>query len=56
MNIAESINHYLSSGMPPSKLILGLATYGRSWTMTTAGGGLLSPAPNPGKEGTCTRE
>ncbi|XP_057303738.1 chitinase-3-like protein 1 [Hydractinia symbiolongicarpus] len=32
-SVYNSVNHWLSSGMDPSKLILGLASYGRGWSL-----------------------
>lgn len=32
-SVYNSVNHWLSSGMDPSKLILGLASYGRGWLL-----------------------
>ncbi|KAI6175816.1 Acidic mammalian chitinase-like [Aphelenchoides bicaudatus] len=52
-NIAYTIQWYLNQGMPSSKLILGIATYGKGKTLTTTNkqgmgvpvSGVASPAP-----------
>ncbi|XP_077298658.1 uncharacterized protein LOC143919933 isoform X2 [Arctopsyche grandis] len=57
LNIDFTIKHYLEAGADPDKLVLGIPTYGRSFTLfnpdTTDIG---APADGPGEQGDATRE
>jgi len=56
-NMDYSSRYWVSGGCPSSKLILGMGTYGRSFTLTNAGNnGVGAPARGPGNAGTYTRE
>ena len=52
-NIEKTVNAYLDAGIAPEKLVLGMATYARSWSgveATEPG----NPATGPGPKGQCT--
>ena len=52
LNIDHLINYYLSKGLSKEKLILGMATYGRTFTLTSADKNELgSTATGPGTRG-----
>jgi chitinase len=53
--VAESVDFWLENGMPAEKLIFGLPSYGRSWTLQDpTQTGLLSPATEAGPAGKYT--
>ncbi|XP_054159586.1 acidic mammalian chitinase-like [Oppia nitens] len=57
LNVNYSINYWISKGAPRSKIVLGMGTYGRSFTLQKAeNNGLWSPAPQKGQAGPYTRE
>jgi chitinase len=55
--IEDSLNMFFKSGVPPTKLVLGMAAYGRSFTLSnltcTSPG---CPFSGPGNEGPCTKD
>lgn len=52
-----SINYWIEKGAPPEKIILGMGTYGRSFTLQRAEvNGFGAPAPQKGQAGPYTRE
>uniref|UniRef100_H2ZGQ3 chitinase n=1 Tax=Ciona savignyi TaxID=51511 RepID=H2ZGQ3_CIOSA len=56
-NIEESVNIWLDGGCDPRKLVLGLPTYGRTYTLLdTNNYGYGANATGPGDAGTYTRE
>ena len=57
LNVYQSVDFWLDSGMDPDKLVLGLATYGRSFQLRqTCNNDLLAPAKGGGTAGPYTRE
>ena len=52
-----AINYWLSQGAPAEKLILGMATYGRSFTLANPkNNGVGAASRGPGAAGPFTRE
>ncbi|KAJ8731127.1 hypothetical protein PYW07_004291 [Mythimna separata] len=57
LNIDYTIKFYIESGADPSKLVLGIPTYGRSYTLFNPDAVEIgSPADGPGEQGDATRE
>ncbi|XP_065215171.1 serine-rich adhesin for platelets-like [Planococcus citri] len=57
LTIDHTVNHYLKKGVDREKLVLGIPTYGRSYTLFNADStDLGSPADGPGEQGEATRE
>ncbi|XP_060897785.1 chitinase, acidic.1 [Labrus mixtus] len=54
-NINSSIAHWIALGAPAEKLLLGIATYGRTYRLTTPANGLGAPANGPADAGPYTR-
>ena len=54
--IVASINFYRGQGFPASKIILGIPTYARTWTLSTNNAGYNAPASGPGAPGYATEE
>ena len=48
------MKHWLSLGAPKNKLIVGIPTYGRSWTLSSTSSALGSPASSGGLAGPFT--
>ncbi|KAJ8307499.1 hypothetical protein KUTeg_015583 [Tegillarca granosa] len=56
LNQDWAVRYWLDNGTPPEKLILGIATYGRTFTLSNANNnGLGAPAEGPGQAGSYTR-
>lgn len=52
-----TIKHYLKAGADRSKLVLGIPTYGRSYTLFNPDDNEIgAPADGPGEMGDATRE
>ncbi|XP_050522808.1 serine-rich adhesin for platelets isoform X2 [Daktulosphaira vitifoliae] len=57
LNIDHTIKHYLDSGADKDKLVLGIPTYGRSYTLfNKESTGIGAPSDGPGEKGEATRE
>ncbi|XP_063916520.1 probable chitinase 10 [Zophobas morio] len=57
LNVEHAANLWVKLGAPKEKMVIGMPTYGRSFTLSnTAKFGVHSPASGGGKEGTYTKE
>ncbi|XP_026815829.1 flocculation protein FLO11-like isoform X2 [Rhopalosiphum maidis] len=57
LNIDHTIKHYLASGADKEKLVLGIPTYGRSYTLfNRESKDIGAPSDGPGEKGEATRE
>jgi len=57
LNLNNAVNAYIAGGVPANKLVLGLATYGRTWTLTdSTKHGPKAPASGDGNQGSCTAQ
>ncbi|XP_054441527.1 chitotriosidase-1 [Pteronotus mesoamericanus] len=57
LNVDYAVQQWLQKGTPANKLILGMPTYGRSFTLaSTSDAGVGAPAAGPGSPGSFTRE
>ena len=50
------VRHWIKRGCPRSKLVVGIPTYGRSWTLSTSSTAVGSPASGAGSPGPVTKE
>ena len=57
MTISYAINRYLSEGVPRNKIVMGLAVYGRAWTIpkSSSAPAYGSKASGEGEAGVCTQ-
>jgi len=57
LNTNFSVHYWIDGGAPPSKLVLGMGTYGRGFLLDdVSNNGLYAPAANPIQAGPYTRE
>ncbi|XP_028732439.1 chitotriosidase-1 [Peromyscus leucopus] len=57
LNVDAAVQLWLQKGMPAGKLILGMPTYGRSFTLASSSNNRVgAPATGPGAPGPYTRE
>lgn len=57
LNVDAAVNYWLGQGCPSTKINLGLATYGRAYTLANANdNGVKALSWNPGSAGPWTRE
>uniref|UniRef100_A0A8W7P2Z7 GH18 domain-containing protein n=1 Tax=Anopheles coluzzii TaxID=1518534 RepID=A0A8W7P2Z7_ANOCL len=57
LNVKASVSDWIGGGAPKSKLIIGLAAYGRTFTLTsTSTEGTRRPTSGPGRKGPYTDE
>ena len=50
------MRHWIKRGCPRSKLVVGIPTYGRSWTLSSTSTAVGSPASGAGSPGPVTKE
>ena len=53
---SNAVNIWLSGGTPPSKLVLGMGLFGRSFTLSGPDTGIGAPARGGGMPGPITAE
>ncbi|KAK8783401.1 hypothetical protein V5799_010234, partial [Amblyomma americanum] len=57
LNVRWTVDYYLNAGAPRNKLVVGVPTYGRSYTLEDPEDNELeAPAQGPGEPGNATRE
>jgi len=56
ISIENAVQGYLNAGVPSEKIVLGLASYSRSFTLTSTASGLQAPTNGAGIAGPCTRQ
>ncbi|KAL7716189.1 Chitotriosidase-1 [Entamoeba marina] len=59
LSVNDAVTSYLNSGIPSSKLMMGMGHYGRGWTLKlniSTSPSIGSPAVGASKAGICTRE
>uniref|UniRef100_A0A8D3E411 chitinase n=1 Tax=Scophthalmus maximus TaxID=52904 RepID=A0A8D3E411_SCOMX len=56
LNTAFAMKYWQDQGVPAEKLILGLAAFGRTFTLSTTSSGVGAPISNVGKAGPYTME
>jgi len=57
LNVDWAVNYFMEKGLPADKLVMGMATYGRGFTLVdNSQTGMGAPATGPGVRGSYTRE
>ncbi|XP_048212919.1 chitotriosidase-1 [Perognathus longimembris pacificus] len=56
LNVDAAVQLWLQKGAPASKLVLGMPTYGRSFTLASSDASVGAPASGPGVPGPFTKE
>ncbi|XP_022107744.1 chitotriosidase-1-like, partial [Acanthaster planci] len=56
LTVSNAVDIWLEGGTPPSKLVLGMGLYGRSFTLRGQQTGIGAPVSGPGTPGVSTRE
>ncbi|ELP89265.1 chitotriosidase-1 precursor, putative [Entamoeba invadens IP1] len=57
LSVDDAVKAYLSQGVPPAKMFVGMAHYGRGWTLKSANKhDMGSPASGASTSGKCTGE
>ncbi|XP_044301177.1 chitinase-3-like protein 1 [Varanus komodoensis] len=54
-NVDEAVKYFKTKGAPPEKIIMGVPTYGRSFTLSSMLTGVGAPASGPGTPGPFTK-
>ncbi|XP_053103066.1 chitotriosidase-1-like isoform X2 [Hemicordylus capensis] len=52
----DAVKYWISKGAPSKKIIMGIPSYGRSFTLSSSQTGVNAPVSGPGTAGTFTRE
>ncbi len=55
-NVDSAVSYYISNGVSPSKLILGIPVYGSAWTLSSSSKTPMSPASGPAQAGFLTEQ
>ncbi|XP_033739243.1 LOW QUALITY PROTEIN: uncharacterized protein LOC117326594 [Pecten maximus] len=57
LNQEAAVHYWISLGAPPDKIVMGMALYGRTFTLANTGNvGLGAPTTGPGNQGPYTEE
>jgi len=56
LTVDFAVNYWISKGCPRSKMVVGIPTYGRTWTLAGPTNTIKSAASGPGSAGPITRE
>ncbi|KAM6217118.1 chitinase-3-like protein 2 [Rhynchocyon petersi] len=54
-NVEYAVGYWTKKGMPPEKVIMGIPTYGHTYTLSSAETSVGAPASGPGISGTITK-